>query len=321
MLFRSRLMHLLATTSGVIDGAAEAVDLKQSPADIVVLSAADSEIAALARAYDTGKFPTLRLANFLHLQHNLSVDLYLEKTLSLARLIVLRLLGGASYWPYGLEQIEALAKDNDIKLVVLPGDSQPDPDLDDLVNALTRETAVDPGLRARSGQEMGIPRPLLLTRLLVVLAVLLIGGMAGLMIWLGSHMRALVVDLREHQHGAGAVRQPPLPSVDDLRDDGRFAQELARAPDQAARLMVARGHLLMTDHRPVEAVAAFAAAARHSELPLSSADRLEWAAAQIDSGDPRAARVAVLAIDHAALTPAERGLAAELLTRCVQVTR
>ena len=75
------------------------------------------------------KLPTLRLANFLHLQHNLSVDLYLEKTLSLARLIVLRLLGGASYWPYGLEQIEALAKDNEIELVVLPGDSQPDPDL------------------------------------------------------------------------------------------------------------------------------------------------------------------------------------------------
>ena len=47
-------MHLLATTSGVIDGAAEATDLKQSPADIVVLSAADSEIASLARAYDTG---------------------------------------------------------------------------------------------------------------------------------------------------------------------------------------------------------------------------------------------------------------------------
>ena len=42
-------MHLLATTSGVIDGAAEAIDLNQSPADIVVLSAADSELAALAR--------------------------------------------------------------------------------------------------------------------------------------------------------------------------------------------------------------------------------------------------------------------------------
>ena len=33
-------MHLLATTSGVIDGGAEAVDLAQSPADAVVLSAA-----------------------------------------------------------------------------------------------------------------------------------------------------------------------------------------------------------------------------------------------------------------------------------------
>ena len=122
-------MHLLATTSGVIDGAAEATDLKQSPADIVVLSAADSEIASLARAYDTGSYPTLRLANFLQLQHHLSVDLYLEKTLSLARLIVLRLLGGASYWPYGLDQIEVLAKNNDIKLVVLPGDAQPDLEL------------------------------------------------------------------------------------------------------------------------------------------------------------------------------------------------
>ena len=36
-------------TSGVIDGAAEAVDLGQSPADIVVLSAADSELARAGR--------------------------------------------------------------------------------------------------------------------------------------------------------------------------------------------------------------------------------------------------------------------------------
>ena len=42
-------MHLLATTSGVIDGGAEAVDLGQTPASIIVLSAADSELANLAR--------------------------------------------------------------------------------------------------------------------------------------------------------------------------------------------------------------------------------------------------------------------------------
>ena len=122
-------MHLLATTSGVIDGAAEAQDLKQSPADIVLLSAADSEIASLASAHDEQRHPSLRLANYLQLQHNLSVDLYIEKTLGAAQLIVLRLLGGASYWRYGLEQIEALAQARNIKLIVLPGDSQADPDL------------------------------------------------------------------------------------------------------------------------------------------------------------------------------------------------
>lgn len=122
-------MHLLATQSGVIDGAAEATDLAQSGGDIIVLSAADSELAALARAWETlgADGTTLRLANLLQLQHNLSVDLYCEKTLRHARLIVLRLLGGAQYWTYGLAEIEALARAHGIALAVLPGDSQPDP--------------------------------------------------------------------------------------------------------------------------------------------------------------------------------------------------
>ena len=40
--------------------------------------------------------------------------------------IVLRLLGGAAYWPYGLEQIAGLAREKNIKLAVLPGDARPD---------------------------------------------------------------------------------------------------------------------------------------------------------------------------------------------------
>lgn len=126
-------MHLLAAQTGVIDGAAEAIDLAQAPGDIVVLSAADSELASLARAWEAvaPSGTTLRLANLLTLQHNLSVDLYLEKTLRHARLIVLRLLGGAQYWPYGLAEIEALARHTGIKLAVLPGDAHPDPALND----------------------------------------------------------------------------------------------------------------------------------------------------------------------------------------------
>ena len=124
-------MHLLATQTGVIDGAAKAIDLAQTTGDIVVLSAADSELAALARAWEGIAPPdtSLRLANLLQLQHNLSVDLYIEKTLSHAKLIVLRLLGGAQYWAYGLAEIEALARERNIALAVLPGDANPDPAL------------------------------------------------------------------------------------------------------------------------------------------------------------------------------------------------
>ncbi len=121
-------MHLLATTSGTIDGNAEAVDLNQSPAALVVISAADSELALLARAHDQAPC-SLRLASLLRLQHPLSVDLYIEKTLAHARLIVLRLLGGSSYWSYGLDQVEELARSRGIMLAVLPGDAAPDPDL------------------------------------------------------------------------------------------------------------------------------------------------------------------------------------------------
>jgi cobaltochelatase CobN len=124
-------MHLLATQTGVIDGAAEAIDLAQAGGDIVVLSAADSELAALARAWEAiaPAGTTLRLANLLQLQHNLSVDLYVEKTLAQAKLIVLRLLGGTQYWAYGLAEIAAMARDRNIALAVLPGDASPDPEL------------------------------------------------------------------------------------------------------------------------------------------------------------------------------------------------
>ncbi len=122
-------MHLLATTSGVAGGALEPVDLDQTPAEIVIISAADSELASLARASDDLDGPTLRLANLLQLQHNLSVDLYIEKTLSRAKLIVLRLLGGSAYWSYGLAEIEALARREGLRLAVLPGDANADPQL------------------------------------------------------------------------------------------------------------------------------------------------------------------------------------------------
>ncbi|MGI9524232.1 MAG: cobaltochelatase subunit CobN [Hyphomicrobiaceae bacterium] len=123
-------MHLLVAQSGTIDDGDEPRDLAQSPGDIVVLSAADTELSLLstaqARRRNRPDRRSLRLANLLHLKHNYSVDLYIEKTLSHAKLVIVRLLGGISYWPYGLERLSALAKRGTFQLAVMPGDDKSD---------------------------------------------------------------------------------------------------------------------------------------------------------------------------------------------------
>lgn len=127
-------MHLLPVAQGVIDDGEQAVDLGQSAADIVFLSAADSELAMLSEAWRriavrSSELPRLRLASYLALKHNYSVDLYVEQTVSTAKVVVLRLLGGKSYWAYGVERIEQLARERGQQLVLLPGCPKPDPQL------------------------------------------------------------------------------------------------------------------------------------------------------------------------------------------------
>ncbi len=129
-------MHLLLAQSGTIDDGDEPRDLGQSAGDVVVLSAADTELAMLAGAHamrrQHGKELSLRLANLLQLKHNFSVDLYLDKTASQARLVIVRLLGGRSYWPYGLERLAEMARNGVFDLALLPGDDKPDASLDGL---------------------------------------------------------------------------------------------------------------------------------------------------------------------------------------------
>jgi cobaltochelatase CobN len=127
-------MHLLAATPGGIDDGSEAVDLGQTPAEIVVLTAADTEIACFAAAQarrlaEDPEAPSLCCANLLHLGHNYSVDLYLESVIAGAKLVVGRLLGGRGYWSYGVDQVTALCRDKGIALAWLPGDDQPDAEL------------------------------------------------------------------------------------------------------------------------------------------------------------------------------------------------
>ncbi|MBT6094088.1 MAG: cobaltochelatase subunit CobN [Rhodospirillaceae bacterium] len=128
-------MHLLAAQPGAIADGSEAVDLGQTPGEIVVLSAADTELAMLADAragLPADGFPTLRLANLMQLGHNMSVDLYCEEIVAKAKVVVVRLLGGRGYWPYGVEQISETCRQTNIPVAFLPGDDQPDAELAEL---------------------------------------------------------------------------------------------------------------------------------------------------------------------------------------------
>ena len=133
-------MHLLAAQPGGIDDGSEAIDLGQTPGDIVVITAADTEIACLAAAQarrladamDGVDAPSLRCANLMHLGHNFSVDLYVEEIVGKARFVLCRLLGGRSYWTYGTDEVATACKANGIPVVFLPGDDKPDIELRDL---------------------------------------------------------------------------------------------------------------------------------------------------------------------------------------------
>jgi cobaltochelatase CobN len=127
-------MHLLAAQPGAVSDGSEAIDLGQTPGHILVLSAADTELSLLAQACGQlnetrAGFPSTRLANIMHLAHNMSVDLYVENMVRHATLVVVRLLGGRGYWPYGVEQVAGVCRELGIPVAFLPGDDQPDAEL------------------------------------------------------------------------------------------------------------------------------------------------------------------------------------------------
>src|SRR6185503_10960042 len=124
-------MHVLATELATLEEADVAVDLGQSPADIVVLSFSDSDLSALAAAWqrDASVLPSLRLASLKRLRHPMSVDLYVDKVVAGAKAVIVRCLGGLDYWRYGLERIADTAREKGILFAALPGDDRPDPRL------------------------------------------------------------------------------------------------------------------------------------------------------------------------------------------------
>ncbi|MDR2331992.1 MAG: cobaltochelatase subunit CobN [Burkholderiaceae bacterium] len=125
-------MHLLSTRpGGFVEDESVVTRLDQTPADIVILSSADTTLALLAQAcarmaQESPEFPQVRLANLLHLRQSASLDLYVDEVLRHARVVVVDHLGSESAWPYGVQQIAALARERGQHLAMFSGDLQED---------------------------------------------------------------------------------------------------------------------------------------------------------------------------------------------------
>ena len=125
-------MHKISTLPGGWNPNTEGVIfIEQSPAPIIFLTYADTDIQTIAAAQSCleDDFPKVRVANLLNLQQQLSIDTYVENIVSQAEVVVLRLLGGITYWSYGFEIVKEVAQANNIALFVIPGDNSPDLDL------------------------------------------------------------------------------------------------------------------------------------------------------------------------------------------------
>ena len=125
-------MHLLAAQPGGFVEEEGIVDLGQDPATMVILAAADTSLAMLATAAQQlgSELPSVRLANWSHLLKPAAFDLYEHKVLEHADIVMVSLLGGASYWDYGFLRLQAWQKAKPSRtLILVPGDDAPDPQL------------------------------------------------------------------------------------------------------------------------------------------------------------------------------------------------
>ncbi len=122
-------MHRIAAMPGGWNPQDEGVVyIDQTPAPIVFITSADTDIQVLASAWAhlPQGFPEVRAVNLLALQQQLTIDTYAEEVLEKAQAIVVRLLGGVGYWPYGLEVVQEIAARTGAALILLPGDDKPD---------------------------------------------------------------------------------------------------------------------------------------------------------------------------------------------------
>ena len=123
-------MHLLRTQPGSQVPVDSIADLGQTPAELVILCTGDSQLSLLAEVARQlpADYPSLRLASPAQLSNHASVDFYVEQVLQHAKVILISVHGGVSYWRYGIERLVELAE-RGAQVIMVPGCDNPDPEL------------------------------------------------------------------------------------------------------------------------------------------------------------------------------------------------
>jgi len=160
-------MHLIVRDGASLDEIGEPQDLGLEPADFILLSFSDSDLATFRAAVKSPLTPALsprgegeqaaalvsgrdgassvlsppgerdrvrgsssaRFINLSSLRHPISADLFIEKTVPGTKAILLRLLGGLDYWRYGAEELAHACRKHGVTFAVLSGDGRTDPRL------------------------------------------------------------------------------------------------------------------------------------------------------------------------------------------------
>ena len=213
-------MHLLRTTTRLLDESANAVDLDQTSAEFVFLSFSDSDLGVAAAALGGNAHLDARLAPLGMLKHPYSIDLYVEKLAAKVRFVLVRLLGGLDYWRYGAEELTAAARKYGFALALVPGDASRDPRLDEF-STLPSDTLEQIWATFEAGGEANIRR--------------LFG-------WIGAHLRGV---------------SAPLPLPASVPAAGLFPAACRAGPAEAllAVLIFYRAYLLAGDTAPIIACA------------------------------------------------------------------
>ncbi len=119
-------MHRIASLPGEVGTPNNISIIEQPKAPVLFITSANTDISTISAFMktDAGKVwrDELRAIHLSFLSHQSQIDHYLSTTACEAKIIILRLLGGKSHWPYGIEKLRQWKlKDKNNILIILSG--------------------------------------------------------------------------------------------------------------------------------------------------------------------------------------------------------